>query len=143
MGRQTALKTYSSTPLPMNIATIVGDLMYAPPPKYDQTNCCICNKDLSEPYRGFFDPYHDHPMCLCPPTTLQVGCFCAPCGYDPWENEVLWENGYCGKMCCNEEACIGAFRGKKKKEAEKCIACYALVNLDPDFAVMTSEDEDY
>ena len=127
----------------MDVAMIIGGYCSAPLPTYELTkNCCICNKDLSDTLDkdditygpDFYIPYHD-----------LAGCVCAPHRYnrvDLCEVEGLWESGYCGKMCCTEEACIGAFRGKKKKEAEKCIPCYALVNLDPDFAVMTSEDED-
>ena len=110
----------------MAIATIIGDYCSAPFPEYFLIkHCHVCGKDLE--VEGAYDGL--------------AGCMCVPIGFDEWKVEDLWESGYCGKMCCDEKACMEAFVGKRMKYAEKCISCYALVNLDPNFDVVTSEDE--
>ena len=108
----------------MDIATIIGDYCSAPFPEYFLIkHCYVCAKDLSD---GVVDKDGGCGW-------VHAGCVCVPTGYDDWKVEDLWESGYCGKMCCCNEACMGAFVGKRIKDAEKCIACYALVNLDTNF----------
>ena len=49
------------------------------------------------------------------------------------DTQKLWEAGYCGKTCCHDDSCMAAFVNGKKKGNQKCIGCYNLATLDPDF----------
>ena len=127
MAMATIVGDYCSAPLPMAIATIIGHYCSAPFPEYfDFKDCHVCGEHLE--VEGAYDGL--------------AGCVCVPHGFDMWEVEDLWESGYCGKMCCDEKACMEAFVGKRMKYAEKCISCYALVNLDPKFEEEEDDEEE-